>query len=186
MKLFLSWSKDRSKKMAEALHSWMPVTLSAIDTWFSEDPSCLPKGQNFPTNILNHAVDSDACLVIITKENIDSAWINFEAGLFFGMKKPVFALLCGDVDYKVLAQKNFPLSANGMNYTSMTYEEIKNTFISINELMPINKRQKISNLERAVLVNYPHISKQYNEIFNADSDDFSKNLAALDEDQSIE
>jgi hypothetical protein len=63
MRVFLSWSEERSRRVAEALREWLPSDLQNVTLWMSEHD--VDKGSRWATQIAK-ALDSDnfglACL----------------------------------------------------------------------------------------------------------------------------
>lgn len=95
MKVFICWSGIRSKQLAEALHQWLPRVLKGVSPTYSPD---IDKGELW-FNSVNRALNrSQAGIVCLTPENMDSAWIHFEAGALFRETTKIFTLL-----YKVPA-----------------------------------------------------------------------------------
>ena len=164
MKLFISWAKDSAKAIALALHDWIPaVTLNQVNTWCSADPKCLQQGSGFPETILRAAKESDACVVIVTRESVSGWWTNFEAGLFFGQGKKVFAVLCGDVTHQTLGSWGHPLSVTGVNFTFITEDSLTSFLVS---LKPDDQNWLSANFKPAVSARFNEIKSQYDEIFN--------------------
>lgn len=163
MKIFISWSKDAAKEIALELHQWLPkVTLNQVKTWCSADPKCLPQGAGFGNKILEAAYECDACLVILTKENLSGWWTNFESGLFFGQKKKVYTILCGDLTHSTLGAANHPLSVNGVNYTAMEEESMASFLISLKS----DDRDWIANDFKApVSQNFSALKLKYDSVF---------------------
>lgn len=78
MKLFISWSGEFSKKIAEKLSLWIPTIIQSVETFYSPDD--IAKGENWGTQ-LDEALN--ACnfgIICLTPENIKAPWIHFEAG----------------------------------------------------------------------------------------------------------
>ena len=95
MKVFICWSGRRSKQLAEALHQWLPSVLKDLAPTYSPD---IPKGELWFDSINRELNRSQAGIVCLTPENMDSAWIHFEAGALFRQTTKLFTLL-----YKVPA-----------------------------------------------------------------------------------
>ncbi|MFJ6655265.1 TIR domain-containing protein [Streptomyces sp. NPDC091377] len=78
MKIFLSWSGERSRQVAESLKSWLPDVIQEIDPWVSTQD--IAKGGRGIKEITHELAATDFGIVCITPENEASKWINFEAG----------------------------------------------------------------------------------------------------------
>ncbi|MER6499920.1 TIR domain-containing protein [Streptomyces sp. NPDC001455] len=78
MKVFLSWSGERSKKTAEALWFWLPDILQYINPWLSSLD--ISAGRRGVREITDELSETDFGIICITPENQSSNWINFEAG----------------------------------------------------------------------------------------------------------
>ncbi|MFD6423749.1 TIR domain-containing protein [Streptomyces sp. NPDC060198] len=78
MKVFLSWSGERSKQTAEALRSWLPDVLQYIDPWHSSLD--ISAGRRGVRDITDELSETNFGIICVTPENQDSNWINFEAG----------------------------------------------------------------------------------------------------------
>jgi hypothetical protein len=78
MKVFISWSGDRSKAVAEALHDWLPVVLQRVRPYFT--PSDIEKGARWSNEIARELDESEVGIICLTRESLGSEWILFEAG----------------------------------------------------------------------------------------------------------
>ncbi|MFE9408488.1 TIR domain-containing protein [Streptomyces sp. NPDC006704] len=78
MKVFLSWSGERSRQVAESLKTWLPDVIQEIDPWVSTQD--IAKGGRGINEITHELSSTDFGIVCVTPENTASAWINFEAG----------------------------------------------------------------------------------------------------------
>ena len=77
MKVFISWSGKRSKETAECLSSWIRQVIQAADTWISLD---IEKGIRWSDQIKDELEQSKIGIICLTKDNLQSEWILFEAG----------------------------------------------------------------------------------------------------------
>ena len=78
MKIFLSWSGDRSKLIAEILHGWLPLVIQAVKPWLSA--SDIDKGTRWSSDIASKLEETSFGIICLTPENLDAPWILFEAG----------------------------------------------------------------------------------------------------------
>lgn len=78
MKIFISWSGTKSKKLGEALRDWIPNVLQRVSPYFT--PSDTEKGTSWFTEISNELSNSNIGILCLTRENIHNDWILFEAG----------------------------------------------------------------------------------------------------------
>lgn len=78
MKVFISWSGERSKELAIAIREWMPVVIQSIEPWMSNED--IGAGQRWGHEIADSLDASNFGIVCMTPENKDARWLLFEAG----------------------------------------------------------------------------------------------------------
>ena len=78
MKIFLSWSGERSRLVAEAAKQWLLDTLHVARPWISTHD--IQRGALWLTTINEQLKDTGIGIVFLTKENLNKPWILFEAG----------------------------------------------------------------------------------------------------------
>ena len=77
MRVFLSWSGQRSRELAQFLNDWLPKVIQAVEPWMSED---IEKGDRWQP-VMDETLESTQFgIFCLTTENISEPWINFEAG----------------------------------------------------------------------------------------------------------
>ncbi len=124
MKVFLSWSGVKSKAVAEALRDWIPQIIQAVDPWISVD---IDKGRRWSSEISNQLEESRFGIICLTKDNLESTWIHFEAGALSKTKDAyVWTLL---LDIKP-AEVQPPLGS--FQHTTRTKEDIRKLVHTIN------------------------------------------------------
>lgn len=77
-KVFLSWSGDLSRKLADALRNWLPSALQSVKPYFT--PEDIEKGAKWGSEISKELETSNIGIVCLTRENTEKPWILFEAG----------------------------------------------------------------------------------------------------------
>jgi hypothetical protein len=77
-KVFISWSGELSKKLAEEIRVWLPGVLQFVKPYFT--PNDIEKGTRWSTEISSELESSNAGIICLTKDNINKPWILFEAG----------------------------------------------------------------------------------------------------------
>lgn len=78
MKIFVSWSGDRSKMIAIALKAWLERFFQNIDVFMSE--SDIEPGTRWAQRLNDELQVSRYGIICLTPENRNSDWILFEAG----------------------------------------------------------------------------------------------------------
>ena len=76
--VFISWSGERSRLVAEALRGWLPVVLQTVQPWMSVADE--EKGSRWESEISARLDEADVGIVCLTPENLSSPWLLFEAG----------------------------------------------------------------------------------------------------------
>jgi TIR domain len=77
MKVFLSWSGGRSKRVAETLGGWLSQVIQAVEPWIS---SGIDKGARWQTEITDRLEQAKVGIVCLTSGNLTQPWVLFEAG----------------------------------------------------------------------------------------------------------
>ena len=77
-KVFISWSGDLSKRLAEATREWLPGVLQFVKPYFT--PEDIEKGARWGSDIVGELESSDIGIICLTKSNTQKPWILFEAG----------------------------------------------------------------------------------------------------------
>ena len=78
MKVFISWSGERSLAIAKAMRDWLPRVIHLIEPWMSESDA--DKGIRWEQRIGLELEQTSCGIFCLTPENLDSRWLNFEAG----------------------------------------------------------------------------------------------------------
>lgn len=78
MRIFISWSGDLSKNIAEIFRQWIPGVIQAAKPYYSPDD--ITKGTRWSTEISKELDASKIGIICLTKDNLESSWIMFEAG----------------------------------------------------------------------------------------------------------
>ena len=79
MKIFISWSGDHAKRVAEFLREWLPTVLAGSVTPFVSSQD-IAKGERGLNVISNELETVNYGIVVLTKSNHGAPWVNFEAG----------------------------------------------------------------------------------------------------------
>jgi hypothetical protein len=102
MKIFISWSGERSEALAKALREWFPLVLHFVEPWLSQ--SDIKVGDRWSIEIAKELENCNFGVICITKENVAAPWILFEAGaLAKSMQDGRVIPLLLDLDLKELS-----------------------------------------------------------------------------------
>lgn len=79
MKIFISWSGDQAKQIAEFLREWLPTVLAgSVSPWVSSQD--IAKGERGLNVIAKELEAINYGIVVLTKSNYGAPWVNFESG----------------------------------------------------------------------------------------------------------
>ena len=78
MEVFISWSGERSGKVAQALHDWLPSVIQSVTPFLSA--ADIEKGSRWSSDLAEHLEQSQFGLICLTPENLGASWLLFEAG----------------------------------------------------------------------------------------------------------
>lgn len=78
MKVFIAWSGERSKAVAEALRDWLPNVIQAIQPWLSA--ADIEKGARWSSDLADELEETQVGLICLTPGNLKAPWLLFEAG----------------------------------------------------------------------------------------------------------
>lgn len=78
MKVFISWSGERSKAMATQLRRWLPDVIQTIQPWMSEID--IEAGARWGRVVEAQLSETKFGILCLTRENLTAPWLLFEAG----------------------------------------------------------------------------------------------------------
>lgn len=78
MKIFISWSGERSRDMALCLSNWLPRVIQNCRTWVSDRD--IQKGQRWGEVLGRKLEELNFGIICTTPENYEAPWLLFEAG----------------------------------------------------------------------------------------------------------
>jgi hypothetical protein len=78
MDVFISWSGQRSRAVAEALKKYLPMIVNDLNPWLSS--ANIDKGSRSSEEIAVALANARAGIICLTPNNLKEPWILFEAG----------------------------------------------------------------------------------------------------------
>ncbi len=176
MKVFFSWSGERSHSLAKAFREWLPNVIQAIDPWLSSVD--ITAGSRWQDEIAFQLKESRVGIIFLTPENVSSPWLLYEVGALskalemayvcpylFGfspseLKGPLiqFQATTGDKvgTYSLIRTLNRALGQNSIEERRLEYTfekwwpDLEEHFQSIQEIPPskVDKKQPKSEAEK--------------------------------------
>jgi hypothetical protein len=78
VKVFISWSGQLSKAIAESLYSWLPQAIQSLIPWMSaQDVSA---GTRWSSTTATELETAHFGIICVTPDNVNAPWLQFEAG----------------------------------------------------------------------------------------------------------
>lgn len=78
MKIFISWSGERSQALALAVKDWLQPVLHFAQPWLST--SDIKSGDRWGIEIAKELQDTNFGILCVTSDNLNAPWLLFEAG----------------------------------------------------------------------------------------------------------
>ncbi len=158
MKLFISWSGEKSLAVAKVLKEWIPCVIQDVQPYFSSDD--IDKGARWSTDIAKELEEATFGILCVTKDNLNSQWLNFEAGALSKAidKSKVCPFL---LDLKATDITDSPILQFQMANTEK--DDMYKLFKSINKHIDNGKLEE-TRLEKLFNAFWPDINKELDKI----------------------
>lgn len=164
MKVFISWSGEMSKRVGEAFKNWIPHVLQTVEPYYT--PTDIEKGTRWSHDIAAELESSSAGIFFVTRENLKSPWLAFEAGAI--SKQVDDSLVCPVLIDLGTSDLNGPLTQ--FQVTPFQKAEIKKLIQALNKANPDNVLNE-SILNQAFEKNWPDLEEHVSEIIRSTSPD---------------
>jgi hypothetical protein len=157
MKVFLSWSGQRSKEIANLLSDWLCCVIQASRPWISTRD--LDRGSLWFGEINDQLKDTTVGIICLTQENKGRPWILFEAGaLAKGLSTSRVCTLLVDLEPKDIED---PLAQ--FNHTFPTRESVLGLVKTLNGALSSGALD-IRILEQVFDTYWPQFENRFAEI----------------------
>ena len=156
MKIFVSWSGGRSKHVAEAIKDWLTVLFPTFDIWVSSED--IRAGEKWSHELSSKLSEINFGILCLTKENVSSPWILFEAGaLSKSIDTGRVVPLLEDLEFSDLPA---PLSM----FQAVKLDEVgvRKLVQTLSALLPNNRRNDVA-IERIFALVWPDLQARLNE-----------------------
>ena len=76
--IFISWSGERSRAIAQSLREWLPYVLPNAKPWMSA--ADIDRGSRWSSEISQELDRANVGIICLTPDNLEAPWVLFEAG----------------------------------------------------------------------------------------------------------
>lgn len=159
MKVFISWSGNKSHKVAMVFRDWLPSVIQSIVPYVSSED--IDKGARWSTDIAKELENSTFGILCVTKENLNAPWLSFEAGaLSKTMDKSFVSPFLFDIKR---SEVNGPI----LQFQSTVFqkEDIKKLIYTLNKACGESGIAD-ARLEKSFDVWYPPLEQELNKLKN--------------------
>lgn len=164
MKVFLSWSGKRAQEAARAFRFWLPDVLQRVEPWMSSED--IDSGAGWNQEIRNALDSSDFGIIFVTRDNMKSDWLMFEAGAISKHVEDAKVVpLVVDADLKP-AMLTGPLSQ--LQIREANREEIERLVRDLNRDCPI--KLKPESLDRCFRAHWPRLEERLGDLPKPEGD----------------
>lgn len=163
MKVFISWSGNKSHKVALVFREWLPSVIQSLEPYVSSED--IDKGARWSTDIAKELENSTFGILCVTKENLHAPWLSFEAGaLSKTMDKSFVTPFLFDIKR---SEVNGPILQ--FQSTIFEKEDIKKLVQTLNKACGENGISE-SMLDKAFEVWYPTLETELNELHDTEDE----------------
>jgi len=158
MKIFISWSGEKSKEIAEYMKNWIEQIIQSAEPWISVD---IDKGKKWNSEISQNLEESKVGILCVTRDNIDSPWLLFEAGAISKSSDSHVCTFLIDLNPTDLTG---PLSI--FQATRFNKDDVFKLLTTINQIIQKQKGKSLSleNLKSLFEVFYPKLEEKIKSI----------------------
>lgn len=164
MRVFISWSGERSRQVALILRDLLTQTLRNVSPWMSEE--AIPVGTRWSSELTAELESSEFGILCITPSNQNAPWLLFEAGAVskaVGTARVVPYLIgmsSSDLD---LPLGQFQAVSAGKDGTAKLIREI-------NRLQEGSFQKSPEDLDEAIDVWWSHIESRMNDAISREAE----------------
>ncbi len=155
MKVFLSWSGSLSQRIAEVLRKYLPVMIQGLEPFLSKHD--IESGSRWSLMLSQELGKSSFGILCLTSENLNSAWLLFEAG---ALTKQVEGRACG-----LLIGSLKPIDICGplsqFQHRAFSKDEFESLLQDINS--KLEKPLEVGQLKLILDKWWPDIHREYQE-----------------------
>lgn len=138
LKVFISWSGERSKAVATQVKQWVGQVFQGTEVFMSDED--IMAGTNWSERIKSELANTTVGIICMTPENQDAKWINFEMGALSKEVRDgdtrVIPLLIGFNSTQQVGQP-----AASLNMVMLNKDGLRKIAYSLNQVME-NKREQ--------------------------------------------
>jgi len=73
--IFISWSGEKSRMIAESLKNWLPLILDSLNLWLSSRD--LPEGKRWAQEVFSRLEKYKFGILLLTPTTMNSPWVLF-------------------------------------------------------------------------------------------------------------
>jgi hypothetical protein len=156
IRVFISWSGDRSNKLAVALRDWLPLVLHYAEPWLSE--ADIQAGDRWGQSVAQELSKSNFGIVCVTQENVNAPWLLFESGaLAKSLETSKVVPLLLDLDFSSISGPLAQFQAKKLTRDGL-YEVIQSVQASAEDPVPEVRAKQLFNAL------WPELEKSFAEI----------------------
>lgn len=151
VRVFISWSKPRSRAMAEAVRDWLPNVLQRAKPWMSDE---IDAGAKWATEIGVRLESYHVGICCVTPENQTEPWLLYEAG---ALSKAGQSRVC-PLLFPGMEPASVPPPLGLLNAKRADHRGVLDLVTTINSLLGAGAVVPQENLRLAVEMWWPKLS----------------------------